>query len=171
MNIKSVSLSVLTIIFCFSASSCNRSGKIIGINENIHHDDFEYAVTGFSVAGELVSNQDTLKAQGKFYLVTFRVINKALRVNHDWTNSIAYVKDNEGHTYENNEAAQKILDSGLKFGFKERYVTPSQATDTTILVFDLPENINQPYLMVRGEVLMGDLFDRAKFRRTKVRLF
>jgi hypothetical protein len=51
------------------------------------------------------------------------------------------------------------------------YNTPHGQTDTTILVFDVPANIVQPFLMVRGEILMGDMFDAGKFLKAKVKLF
>jgi hypothetical protein len=144
---------------------------IIGLNENIHHDDFEYAVTSYSLTRQIVNNQDSLIANGNFYLISFRVMNNALRVNHPWSNSIAYIIDEDGIIYENDRDAQKKLNSITPFGWEENYLTHFQSTNTTILVFDLPLTIKNPCLMIRGETLMGDVFDRGKFRRTKVRLY
>jgi hypothetical protein len=167
-------LNVLT-TFCFIfflvSCSSNKSVTIIGLNENIHHDDFEYAVTSYSVAKKIVSYQDSIIPFGNFYMINFRVMNKALRVNHPWSNSIAYIIDDDRNIYENNEDAQKILNSISPFGWKEKYLTHFQSTDTTILVFDLPVTIKHPCLMIRGETLMGDFFDRGRFRRTKIKLF
>lgn len=159
------------LIIAFSSCSSGKKEAITGLNQNIHHDDFEYAVTGFTKTNLLTSGNDTIMAKGIFYLVHFRVINKALRVNHQWNNSIGYLVDDNGNRYENIKDHQKFLDKSFQFGWKEIYNTPHGQTDTTILVFDLPVDIAQPYLMVRGDILMGDAFDGGRFRRIKVRLF
>ena len=40
-----------------------------------------------------------------------------------------------------------------------------------MLVFELPADVAPPLdLMVRGELLMGDIFDGVRFRRTRVRM-
>ena len=164
---------ILSICLIISLSYCSsrKREEVTGLNQNIHHDDFEYAVTDFTKTNLLVSGNDTLRSRGNFYLVHFRVINKALRVNHQWDNSIGYLVDENGNRYENIKDHQKLLDKSLPFGWKEIYNTPHGQTDTTILVFDLPVNITQPYLMVRGEILMGDALDGGRFQRIKVRLF
>jgi hypothetical protein len=164
---------VLLIILMTLLSFCSsgRKEEIFGLNQNIHHDDFEYAVTGFTKADQITYGPDTIKSRCNFYLVHFRVINKALRVGHQWNNSIGYLVDENGNHYENSKDLQKILNKSLFFGWKEMYNTPHGQTDTTILVFDLPAGIKQPFLMVRGEILMGDVLDEGKFKRMKIRLF
>jgi hypothetical protein len=57
------------------------------------------------------------------------------------------------------------------FEYKDRYVTPAGATESTVLVFDLPARIEDPYLGVRGLFLLGDLKDLNQYRRKRVRLF
>ena len=158
-------------IWILNCCSTGKREETIGLSQNIHHDDFEYAVTNFTKANLLAYGNDTIKAAGNFYFVHFRVINKALRVNHQWNNSIGYLVDDKGNRYENNTKCQLILDKSSPFGWKEMYNTPHGNTDSIILVFDLPGNITQPHLMVRGDILMGDALDGGKFKRTKVRLF
>jgi hypothetical protein len=157
----------LIVISC----SSNNNPIIIGLNENIHHDDFEYSVTDFTTTHQIINGTDTISSDGLFYLIHFKVINKALRVYHKWDNSIAYIVDENGKRYENDIRSQKGLDKTQHFGFKEIYNTPHGSTDTTILVFDLPLDVREPYLMVKGEILMGDTFDGARFKRMKVKLF
>lgn len=158
---------MILLSFC----SSDKKEEIVGLNQNIHHDDFEYAVTGFTKANLIAPGIDTIKPDGNFYLVHFRVINKALRVDHQWNNSIGYLVDENGNHYENSKDLQKILNKFLPFGWKEMYNTPHGQTDTTILAFDLPANITHPYLMIRGGILMGDVFDAGRFKRMKIRLF
>jgi hypothetical protein len=108
---------------------------------------------------------------GNYYLVRFKVENRAMRVDHQWDNSIGYIVDEDGNRFENSKEDQITLDKSLQFGWKEQYNTRSGTTDSTILVFKLPLNVTRPFLMVRGGILMGDVFDKARFRKMKVKLF
>lgn len=151
-------------------SSCAQE-KVIGINERIHHDDFEYRVTQFTVTDSIGSGERQKRASGHFYVVTFEVENRAKRVGHDWDNSIAYVVDGQGRRYENLSEMQSLLNTVLPFNYLSQHHTPAGVTESTQFVFDLPGNVAHPYLMVRGSLLMGDMFDGEAFAKTKVKLF
>jgi hypothetical protein len=162
----------LIIIILITVCSCSSKGRYeIGINEKIHHDDFEYSVIGYDIAKNLGESREARIDSQVYYLVYFRVENNAQRVNHRWSNSIAYITDEKGNKYENDTTYQKILNSYLHFGWKEQYITPFQKTDTTVLVFTVPIGIKHPYLRVRGSILMGDVPDRARFLKTKIMLY
>ena len=148
-------------------SSCSAKEKVIGLRQNIHHDDFEYSVQNLDKT-DTIGN---LHARGTFYLITFQVENRAKRVDHRWTNDIAYVQEEMGIRHGNDAHAQQELNRIRPFGLKNEYVTPAGTTLTTVLVFDLPTNAEAPYLQVRGSVLMGDVFDGEQYRKVKVRLF
>lgn len=113
----------------------------------------------------------SLKPNGRFWIVTFAVNNEAKRVDHAWTNKIAFVTDGSGHVYENQPDAQQQLNKRQPFGWQSQYKTSAGRTDSTQLVFDLPTTLKQPYLHFRGDLLMGDAFDGQQFKHTKVRLF
>jgi hypothetical protein len=117
------------------------------------------------------SMDDSTLVEGNFYAVNFKVINNAIRIDHPWNNSIAYIIDEKGEIYENKQALQEKLNSLSPFGFKKEYITPAQSIGTTVFVFEVPVNVKFPYLMVRGETLMGDVFNGSKFEKTKVKLF
>ncbi|QJW91067.1 hypothetical protein HNV11_17640 [Spirosoma taeanense] len=141
--------------------------KEIGLRELIHHDDFVYSVRQVTVQDSIGS----LKPKGRFWIVTFRVDNQAVRIAHPWGNNTPYVRDPGGKVYENLPKAQQRLNQLRPFGWRSKYKTPARQSDSTRLVFDLPKTVRQPYLQVRGEVLLGDVLDRRQFKRTKVRLF
>ena len=163
---------LLIIVSLISISCANTKPEIvIGLNEGIHHDDFVYSVTNYSDDQKIGVGSDTLMAKRKFYIVTLEVLNEAKRVNHEWDNSIAYVIDEAGNTYENNVENQQILNQQTPFGWLEKHLTKPQSKDSTRLVFELPLHVKHPYLMMRGETLMGDFFDGEKFKRTKIKLF
>ena len=88
---------------------CSRSDTVIGLNENIHHDDFNYRVTAIEKRKSIVAGSSQMIARGTFYIVTFEVENNAKRVGHKWDNRIAYVISEKGDKYENNVAAQQLL--------------------------------------------------------------
>ena len=166
----STALILLSIFLTISCTTGN-SDIEIGLNENIHHDDFEYSVTNFQITKKIISYSDSLIAKGKFYIISFVVINEAKRVNHSCNNSIAYIADKSGNKYENDSNAQKILNQAEGFGWSMNYTTRYQSSDSTKFVFDLPVDVEYPCLLVRGETLMGDFFDGGKFKRTKIRLY
>ena len=156
-----------SILFCVIISSCSSKEKVIGLGENIHHDDFEYSVRSVEQTDQI----GNVHARGTFYVVTFRVESRARRVDHRWSNTIAYIVDKSGSKYENNMDVQKELNRINPFDFKNEYVTPAGATETTMLVFDLPREAQAPYLQVRGWLMIGDVFDGNQYKKTKVKLF
>jgi len=152
--------------------SCSNSEKEIVLKPGqvIHHDDFEYVVDEFK-ATKQIGTKDSVITDGIFYIIKFSVINNALRVNHVWNNSVAYIIDENETVYENKPELQSKLNDATSFGLKEDYVTPFQSSESTYFVFELPASVKKPYLMVRGETLMGDFFNGNQFEKTKVKLF
>jgi hypothetical protein len=163
-------LFLIPLLFLTSCNS-NKTFNIIGVGERIHHDDFEYSVSNYMVTRFLKNGTDTLKAKGMFYLVTFRVENRAMRVGHNWDNSIGYIVDGAGGKYGNLPQVQQFFEKSHPFGYRENYNTPAGASDSAYLAFALPFTVTRPFFMVRGETLMGDMLERGKFRRTMIRLF
>ena len=165
MTAESARLQALLLVHAALLSAC--AERTIAEHDRIRHDDFEYSVTGVDKL-ERIGN---VTARGVFYLVTFVVENHARRVDHGWHNNTAYLVDEHGQTYDNEAAAQQALEQIRPFGLKGRYLTPPGAVDKTVLVFDVPRDVKEPYLKVRGEFLMGDLFDGNQYKRTRVQLF
>lgn len=161
---------IILITFIFSAvifSSCSSDEKTIGLGQNIHHDDFEYSVLNVEKADQIGS----VKSKGTFYIITFRVQNDAKRVEHQWDNNIAYLVDEKGNEYENSSDMQQSLKKTTDFSLKDKYVTPAGQSESAVLVFDVPNGVKEIYLKVRGDFLMGDMFDGNQFKNTKVKLF
>jgi hypothetical protein len=159
------------ILLLLTSCNSNRTEYVIGVRQNIHHDDFEYSVSNYIVTRFLKNGNDTLFARGVFYLVNFKVENRAKRVNHEWNNSTAYLIDERGNIYDNISNVQQFFNKSYHFGLKEKYITPAGTSDSTFLAFDLPFDATRPFLKVRGEILMGDFFDRASFRRVRIKLY
>ena len=140
---------------------------LLAVGEPIRHDDFLYTVLG----AQRVDAIGHRAGRGQFLVVHFAVANRARRVSHRWTNRIAYLVDAAGHRHENDDSLQQQLDGLHPFGWAGEYVTAPGAQRSTMLVFELPADVAVPLdLMVRGELLMGDVLDGARFRRARVRL-
>lgn len=155
----------LTLGFMFS--SCSSDEKVINVGQNIHHDDFEYSVQNV----EKIDSIGLPEVKGTLVVVTFKVENQAKRVNHKWDNSIAYVVDNHGKVYENSNTLQKALKRIKGINLKDEYITPAGESESAVLVFEVPKDSKELFLKVRGEFLMGDLFDGNQFEHTRVKLF
>ena len=158
---------VFLLVLACLAPACSARERVIGLRENIHHDDFEYSVQEVARADRI--GEQTPK--GLFYIVTFKVENRAKRVDHEWGNDVAYVADEQGRVYENDVTAQKQLAASRPFGYRDHYVTAPGSIETTMLVFDVPKDVTAPYLEVRGAFLMGDMFDGNQFTKARVKLF
>jgi hypothetical protein len=161
---------ILAVVLLTSCTS-NKTEYVIGVGDRIHHDDFEYSVTNYMISRFLKNGTDTLKANGMFYVVTFMVENKAMRVGHNWDNNIGYIIDEHGIKFDNLPKVQQFLEKSHPFGYLDKYNTQAGASDSTYLAFDLPFTVTRPFFMVRGENLMGDVFDRGRFRKMMIRLF
>src|SRR4051812_33839970 len=118
---------LLTLSAALLAASCGHD-EVIGIGQSIHHDDFEYSVRSLE-RKERIGN---LHAKGLFYVVTFEVRNGAKRVEHEWSNGIAYVVDRQGRHYDVDAHAQQALAAIRPFEYKDRYVTPAGAIESTV---------------------------------------
>lgn len=167
IEVKNITMKLLLLLLLLNMACQEAPEKIIGLNQNIHHDDFEYVVRSVQVLDSLGSLKS---AKRQYYIVTFQVENQAKRVEHPWSSATAYLSDEQGHTYENQTTLQQFYQQMWPFNLKENFVTPAGQTDSTVLVFEVPRG-TKPYLQVRGETLMGDFFDGGQFEKMKIRLF
>jgi hypothetical protein len=148
-------------------TGCRDDDPILQPGESIRHDDFLYTVLG----AQSVARIGDRVARGQFLVVHFEVTNRAGRVAHAWSNAIAYLVDGQGRHYENDSALQQALDRMRPFGWSDRYLTRAETSQTTMLVFEVPPEAPRPLdIMVRGELLMGDVLDGVRFRRARVRV-
>src|SRR5205814_7263944 len=129
-NMKTIRRFGLVMSFCVMISSCFAKEKVIGLRENIHHDDFEYSVQSVEKTDQI----GNLHARGIFYIIGFQVENRARRVDHRWTNDIAYVVDETGTQRGNDARAQEELNRVQPFRFKNDYDTAAGGTETTLRV-------------------------------------
>jgi hypothetical protein len=162
---------VISLVFLMAfGSGCHQSEKIIGLHENIHHDDLNYRVIAVEKRNSIVADSLRMMAGGTFYIVTFEVENNARRVGHIRDNNIAYVISEKGCRYENNFQAQQLLNIREPFDLHEQYNTGHGSAERTRLVFDIPGSPSELYLKVKGETLMGDVLNLNRFKHIKIKL-
>ncbi len=150
----------LSVLLLLGLIACQTAGeKVIGVGEGIRHDDFVYSVRRVQ-ATDGSSRLNRANAENRLWMVVFQVDNQAKRVAHPLSDSAAFVTDSAGHRYEN-----------IRRSPTGQTVTPAGKVDSTVLLFSLPKTLTRPYLQVRGETLMGDVFDGGQFEKTKIRLF
>jgi hypothetical protein len=139
---------------------------LLAMGEPIRHDDFLYTV----LAAQRIEAIGQRTSRGQLLVVHFEVANRARRVSHRWTNRVAYLVDADGRHHENEVVLQQQLDALHPFGWADEYITAPGAQMSTMLVFDVPA-AGRPFdLMVRGDLLLGDVLDGVRFRRARVRL-
>jgi hypothetical protein len=148
-------------------SSCSNEPKTVNIGDKVQHDDFFYSVQKVMKTPDFVGK----KSSGTFYVVMFKVQNDAKRVEHPWDRNVVYLVDENGKEYESNIELEKEFSRINYEQFKDKYVTAAGSSDSTVLVFDIPNTVKEPYIKFRGDFLMGDMFDGNQFKNSRVKLF
>jgi hypothetical protein len=164
-------LTLINLLFMIWGMTGCRSDTLIGLNQDIRHDDFKYRVSSYEKRKSINSGNSGIMAKGTFLIVNFLVENDAMRVNHEWDNSIAYITGGGGKICENNVDAQRLLNEVEPFHWQGQYTTPHGNTESTRLVFDIPDDLHDPCLKMRGSMLMGDVFNLNRFKRMRIKLY
>ena len=123
--------------------------KTYGLNEMVQDEDLAFTVTGVETAKSLGNSFTSSKSQGTFYVVTLKIENKGNKtVTFD--SSMAKVTDSQGREFERSVEGQtaKGLSQGKVDLFLQQ-IQPSLSV-TGDLIFDLPAEIQEPTLVVKG---------------------
>ena len=148
----------------------SRPEKVIGLGERIHHDDFEYSVVDVKKLKSIGESENLATARGTFYIVTLKVENRAIRVNHEWDILMANIEDELGRKYNRSLEGQEAWDKAQGVRNAASHNTPPGVSETADIVFDLPIDVKSPGLKIWKDVLMGDVFDGVAYRKVKVQL-
>ncbi len=163
-------LAGVAVIGLYTGYVLTRPEKTIAPGEVIHHDDFDYSVAKVEKFKTIGRDTRSVSSEGTFYVVTLKVENNAVRVNHRWDISMAYVEDQAGNKYLHSPEAQKRWDEATGVQNAAAHNTPKGTIETADIVFDLPDNVQNPCLKIWKDVLMGDVFDGVAYRKAKVPL-
>lgn len=125
--------------------------KTYGVNEPVQDEDLVFTVTGIENAKSLGNQFTARTAQGTFYVLTIKIENKGNKtVTFD--SSMAKVTDSQGREFERSVEGQTA--QGLSQGKVDLFlqqIQPSLSV-TGDLIFDLPAEIQDPTLVVKGSL-------------------
>lgn len=127
------------------------TAKMYGLNETVQDGDLAFTVTNVETV-ETLGNQFTKKdAQGIFYVVTLKIENKGNKTA-TFDSSMAKVTDDQGREFERSIEGQTA--KGMAQGNVDLFlqqIQPSLSV-TGDLVFDLPADMKNPMLVVKGSL-------------------
>lgn len=125
--------------------------KIAGLNETVQDSDLAFTVLAVNKSKTLGNSFTQKTAQGMFYVVTVKIENKGNKTM-TFDASMAKVKDDQGREFERSVDGQtaKGLSQGQVDLFLQQ-IQPSLSV-TGDLVFDLPENLKNPILNLKGSL-------------------
>ena len=159
---------IFTFLFAFLLllQACSGDEKTFGIKEKVRHNNFIYSVEEVMKTPEFVGT----KANGTFYVIMFKVINEDKSLSHEWNNNSAYIEDENGREYGNVTELKKEFCRINYEKYTDNYVTAAGKTDSTVLVFELPAEVKQPFLKFRADFRIGDLFEGNSLANSRIKL-
>ncbi len=129
----------------------DESQKVNGLNEVVQDGDLAFTVTNVTTAKTLGNSFTQKNAQGTFYVLTLKIENKGNKTA-TFDSSMAKVTDDKGREFERSIEGQTA--KGLAQGNVDLFlqqIQPSLSV-TGDLVFDLPADIDNPMLLVKGSL-------------------
>lgn len=154
------------VIGAYFALAQSSPPRVIAIGEPIRQDDFTYTVVGVTRAATLGVEPHRAVPRGRFYVVTVRVDNDAVRVAFQWDPSMVHVVDVTGNSYAFSVDGQRALDAANP---RSTIVDHGESAKFQV-VFDLPQGIDHPALAFSNGILMGDVFNGAAYLKARVPL-
>lgn len=134
-----------------SNPASTRGAEHLDYGQAIQIDDFAFS----AVSSERVSQIGDQQAQGIFYVVPFKVMNRAKVVPFQFKPDTARLVDNAGveHTPSAQAVAQWFAANGQTDGCAQQLAAGTECS--TVLVFDVPADTRAPVLKVKfGEGLL-----------------
>jgi len=126
--------------------------RVLAVGEDRCFDDWCLAVSGVTVAPQLGEGDELVRAEGRFYVVTLRLSNRA-RGREQRAGSVAvHLLDQRGHVYDVSIRGQRAFESrnGVSAPLTSAIAT-GRFVDT-VQVFDLPTDSAEVSLTVEHPV-------------------
>lgn len=123
--------------------------KTFGINEEVVDKDLAFTVTSVSKKQSLGNSYSKRAAQGVYYVITVKITNKGDSTT-TFDSSMAKIGDSQNRQFDHSTDGQIAL--GMSQGKVDLFLQQVQPslTYTGDLVFDVPIDIVEPYLIVKG---------------------
>lgn len=134
-----------------STKQVEQIAQIAKVGDTVIDSDLAFTVTGVTTAKSLGNQYTKSDAQGTFYIITLKVENKS-KETKTIDSSMLKVTDSQKRQFERSIEGQTA--KGLAQGKVDMFlqqVQPSLSV-TGDIVFDLPTDIQDPKLIVKGNV-------------------
>lgn len=134
-----------------NGSNQSETEKQYGLNEAVQDGDLAFTVTNVETAQTLGNSFTQKNAQGTFYVLTLKIENKGNKTA-TFDTSMAKVVDDQGREFERSIEGQTA--KGMAQGNVDLFlqqIQPSLSV-TGDVVFDLPSDISNPMLLVKGSL-------------------
>lgn len=125
--------------------------KQYGLNEPVQDGTMVFTVTNVTTAKTLGNSYTQKNAQGTFYVVTLKIENKGNKTT-TFDSSMGKITDDKGREFERSTEGQTA--KGLAQGNVDLFlqqIQPSLSV-TGDMVFDLPPDVQNPMLVVKGSL-------------------
>lgn len=125
--------------------------KQYGLNEQVQDGDMAFTVTKVTTAKTLGNSYTKKDAQGTFYVLTLKIENKGSKTA-TFDSSMAKVTDDAGREFDRSiegQTAKGMAEGNVDLFLQQ--IQPSLSV-TGDLVFDLPSDVQNPMLVVKGSL-------------------
>jgi len=121
------------------------------IGDTVTDKDLAFTVTNVTTAKTLGNSFTSTDAQGTFHVITIKIENQA-KETKTIDSSMLQIKDSEGRTFDRSIEGQSS--KGLSEGKVDLFLQQVQPglSVTGEIVFDLPDNVADPRLLVKGSL-------------------
>lgn len=126
--------------------------KTFGLNEEVIDKDLAFTVTSVKKQKSLGSSYTKKTAQGIYYVLTVKIANKSDSTS-TFDSSMAKITDSQNRQFDHSTDGQLAL--GMSQGKVDLFFQQVQPglSYTGDIVFDVPEDIAEPTLLVKGAYL------------------
>ncbi len=145
-TLRAVSIALLALIVLSAAFELAQPLQPYGLRDRYCWDEFCFSVQAVQRTKTLRAGHLSATAQGTFYVVTAKM-EAPWWGRFDWGPDAVYVTDYDGTDYRYSVAGQRIADLQSKHATGCHQIPG--ATETETIVFDLPDAVVQPRLLVR----------------------
>lgn len=160
-------VAVLLLLFLGGMAALNRHPADVGPGTAIQYDDFAFSVQDWRTARSV----GAVATPGLYYVVDLRVENRARRVDFQFREDSAVLRDAAGGMYPQAAAAQSALDQ--QQGGPGPCAAPLAAgcSGVRTLVFEAPGELEDPQIQVAcGGTGLFALLDDAVYGRKRIHL-
>lgn len=153
-------------VLVFTNPTSTRGAEHLDYGEAIQIDDFAFAAT----SSERVSQIGTETANGVFYVVPFKVMNRAKRVSFRFNPEFAQLVDDRDLEYTSSAKAREVWFAAHQQSDGCMGELAAGTECETVLVFDVPADTQAPVLKIKFSGGLFEVMDAVAFGNRVIQL-